>query len=97
MSLVSLEQAKANLRVTEANEDQFIRDLIEAAEAYIGRLTGRAFIDGEDHPSELRQAALLLIAMWFRNRLPVNTGNLSVTELPFGVNALLAPFRDINP
>lgn len=44
-------------------------------------------------PASVQQAALLLIGQWFRNRMAVNTGNLSVTEMPFGVEALLAPFR----
>ncbi|WP_341020693.1 head-tail connector protein [Brevundimonas diminuta] len=48
---------------------------------------------GDTAPASIQQAVLLLIGQWFRNRMAVNTGNLSVTEMPFGVEALLAPFR----
>jgi len=48
---------------------------------------------GDTAPASTQQAVLLLIGQWFRNRMAVNTGNLSVTEMPFGVEALLAPFR----
>ncbi|MNR97631.1 Phage gp6-like head-tail connector protein [compost metagenome] len=44
-------------------------------------------------PASAKQAVLLLVGHWFRNRMAVNTGNLSVTEMPFGVEALLSPFR----
>lgn len=44
-------------------------------------------------PASVQQAVLLLIGQWFRNRMAVNTGNLSVTEMPFGVEALLSPLR----
>ena len=47
----------------------------------------------ETAPASVQQAVLLLVGQWFRNRMAVNTGNLSVTEMPFGVEALLAPFR----
>lgn len=44
-----------------------------------------------DAPKALRRAVLLIIGQWFRNRMPVNVGNI-VNELPNGVRALLAPF-----
>ncbi|MFC5370927.1 head-tail connector protein [Brevundimonas faecalis] len=43
-------------------------------------------------PAELRQAALLLIGQWFRNRTPVAQARF-VTELPNGVAALLVNHR----
>ncbi len=51
------------------------------------------FKAGADNvPASVQQAALLLIGQWFRNRMAVNVGNI-VNELPFGVEALLAPLR----
>lgn len=43
-------------------------------------------------PAELWQAALLLIAQWFRSRSATNVGNI-VNELPNGVEALLCNHR----
>lgn len=39
-------------------------------------------------PEGLRQAVLLLAALWFEERLPVNIGNI-VNELPFGLAHLI--------
>ncbi|MGV3580002.1 head-tail connector protein [Brevundimonas sp.] len=48
---------------------------------------------GEDTvPAQVRQAVLLLVGQWFRNRMAVNVGNIA-NELPFGVEALLSPLR----
>lgn len=45
-------------------------------------------------PASAKQAALLLIGHWYENREAVNVGNLT-TELPFTVEALLAPLRSL--
>jgi uncharacterized phiE125 gp8 family phage protein len=44
-------------------------------------------------PSAIKVAILLLVAEWFNNREATIPG--SISELPFAVNALLAPFRRI--
>lgn len=46
----------------------------------------------ETVPAPIKQAAMLLVGQWFRNRMAVNVGNL-VNELPNGVKALLAPYK----
>jgi uncharacterized phiE125 gp8 family phage protein len=43
-------------------------------------------------PQALKQAMLLLIGHWYRNREPVSIGNI-VTPLPMSVDALLGPYR----
>lgn len=43
-------------------------------------------------PPAVRQAILLLISHWFRNRSAVVIGTI-VADLPHGVTALLSPFR----
>lgn len=43
-------------------------------------------------PPQARQAVLLLIGQWYRNRMSVVVGTIS-SALPFGVEALLAPLR----
>lgn len=42
-------------------------------------------------PLPIKQAILLLVAHWYENRQPVNAGQAE--ELPFAVNALIAPYR----
>lgn len=43
-------------------------------------------------PPQVRQAILLLVAQWFRNRASIVVGTIS-SEPPFGVEALLSPLR----
>lgn len=43
-------------------------------------------------PAQVRQAILLLVGQWYRNRMSVVVGTIS-SALPFGVEALLAPLR----
>lgn len=43
-------------------------------------------------PTPIKQAVLLMVAQWFRNRMAVNVGNV-VNEMPNGVKALLAPYK----
>jgi uncharacterized phiE125 gp8 family phage protein len=47
---------------------------------------------GSSVPRPLRQAMLLLVSHWFENREAVVVGTI-VTELPFAVKSLIAPFR----
>jgi uncharacterized phiE125 gp8 family phage protein len=47
---------------------------------------------GIDVPAPIRQALLLLVAHWFENREP-HGANMSETEIPHMVSALLAPYR----
>lgn len=45
-------------------------------------------------PASIRHAASMLAAHWYDNRAAVSIGD-SAIELPFAVNALLAPFRRV--
>lgn len=47
----------------------------------------------DEAPLPIRQAVLLLVGQWFRNRMAINVGNI-VNEMPNGVKALLAPHKD---
>lgn len=44
-------------------------------------------------PVPIKQAALLLVGQWFRNRMAVNVGNI-VNEMPNGVKTLLGPYKN---
>lgn len=59
----------------------------DAAGVRVRYLAGEASI-----PPQVRQAVLLLVGQWFRNRMSVVVGTIS-SELPFGVEALLSPLR----
>lgn len=70
-------------------------DVLETSNAI--RVTFRAGYGtaATDVPAAIRQAMLLLVGDWYTNRNAVSIGE-SVSELPFAVSALIAPFR-FNP
>lgn len=59
-----------------------------------GNGTGNNFLLRPDDSAwvAMRQAMLLLIGNWYNNRESTNVGNI-VSEMPFGVQALLAPHK----
>lgn len=55
------------------------------------RVTFTAGTAVADVPAPLKIAVLLLVALWYANREPVTEGAMS--EMPFAVTALVAPYR----
>lgn len=47
----------------------------------------------ESPPAPIKQAVLLLVGQWFRHRMAINVGNI-INDLPHGVKALLAPYKN---
>lgn len=88
---VSLQEAKDHLRVSFDSDDDYIGDLIAAAEDYVAAV-GVGF-DSPVQPSVLH-AIKLLVSHWYQNRDAA--GAEPSTPIAFGVNALLAPFREIS-
>ncbi|MGV3649847.1 MAG: head-tail connector protein [Devosia sp.] len=64
------------------------------------RIRYRAGYDGEpaaddgtgDVPPAIKHAILMLVGQWYATREAINIGNI-VSDLPFGVEALLSPYR----
>lgn len=48
----------------------------------------------ETTPADLISAQLLMVGHWFANREAVNVGNIT-TEVPFAVEALCRPYREL--
>ncbi|MBN9580421.1 MAG: phage gp6-like head-tail connector protein [Afipia sp.] len=91
MTAVSLEDAKAHLRLTFSSDDDYIDALIEAAEDYV-QATGVGF-DSPPQPAVIH-AVKLLVSHWYQNRDAAGTD--PSTPIQFGVNALLAPYREVS-
>jgi uncharacterized phiE125 gp8 family phage protein len=49
-------------------------------------------VSSVDVPSPIRQAIMMLVAHWFEYRSAVSQ-DLALASVPFGVEALIAPFR----
>ena len=86
--MITLEQAKDQLRVLHSDQDDFISDLIARALATIMRLTGDGF---DEYAEDLDAAQLLLVEWWFYPDSDVELDE--VYNLPRAVVALAVPYR----
>jgi uncharacterized phage protein (predicted DNA packaging) len=89
MTAVSLDEAKAHLRISFDADDDYVTGLIEAAEGYVQEV-GVGF-DSPLQPA-VRHAILLLCSHWYSNRDAAGTE--PSRAIAFGVGALLAPYRE---
>jgi hypothetical protein len=81
--IVSINEAKATLGVTESADDALIERLSRASEARINALLGSP-INPENAPDDLVHAIHLLIAHWYENREATLVG-VSAQQIPHGV------------
>jgi len=95
-TLVTLNEAKAHLRVTGAQDDDLITLYNEAAYDYVARFLNLPdFMNGDSpasYPASIRAAALLLIGDMFENREAQIIG-ATVVENKAVMN-LLYPYRE---
>lgn len=88
MAILSLDDAKACLRVDHDEEDLLIQGYMDAAQAWIERVTGRTF---ESAPADIQQAARMLIAHWYDTRAGVS--EKAMAAVPMGIRSLVANHR----
>ncbi|WP_028748505.1 head-tail connector protein [Rhizobium mesoamericanum] len=89
MAVVDLAEAKAHLRVSFAADDAYIDGIIGAAEDYVSSV-GVAF--ATPIQPAVKHAILLIVGHFYNNREAVTAAGIAA--MPFGVNALLQPFRE---
>lgn len=89
--VISLDQAKAYLRVDGTEDDKLVEGLIAAAEAYTARALDN-LTPADSTPAPVRQAMLLMVGHWYANRGDAPGADPAGDVAP-GVNALLAPYR----
>lgn len=97
MGYISLEEAKSHLRVDFDDDDRYINELIDVAEASLannlGITLGDLLLSGSlsDLPADLKHAERVLVSNWYENREPVS--GLTVKEVPFSLNYLIYPHK----
>ena len=91
--LLSLDDAKLHLRVTGDDEDTLIEGYADAATLFCLQYCNLDLVPAGAE-TQFRQAVLLLTGQWYRNRMAVNVGNI-VNHMPFGVTALIDPYRSL--
>jgi uncharacterized phage protein (predicted DNA packaging) len=93
MTAVSLDLAKAHMKVDGTTEDELISLYIDAAEAWIGNYIGRPIADLDPVPADIKLAILKLVAFYFEVR-SLATYGLSVDMAPQGVTSILNSYRE---
>jgi hypothetical protein len=96
MSLIQLDDMKAHLNVTFTTDDALIQGKIDAAEDWISAFVGEPWPPAATYPSPygsaLKEAIRQLAAHLYENREATLVGVTS-QDLPFGLMALLMPYR----
>lgn len=83
--MVTLEKAKAYLRVEVSDDDALISDLIDTAKDYIQRSTGKVYTD--DHVFDM--AIMQLTAHWYDTRQQTAAKSGAEYALPFTCKNLM--------
>jgi len=97
MAYISLEEAKDHLRVEFDEDDRYITELIDVAEASLEQNLGitlsNLILSGSlsDLPADLKHATRILVSQWYENREPV-TG-LNVKSVPYTLDYLIFPHK----
>jgi uncharacterized phage protein (predicted DNA packaging) len=93
MLLVSLELAKAHLRVTHNAEDDLINLHIASASEWVQEWIARRYEDGDTVPAPVQSACLLYIGTLYKQReseVTVRDGHVDTRA----IEKLLLPYRE---
>ena len=94
---ISIEDIKRHLNIDYEEDDQYLVDLIESAEAAIEKFIQQPLKDLEDSdgmiPADLRHAIRLMVGGFYANREPAAFAQSS--EVPFGLHFLLIQHRKL--
>lgn len=93
MSAVSLELAKAHMRIDEDTEDELISLYIEAAEQWAGNYIGKPIADLNPVPADVKLAILRLVSFYFEFR-NIASFELSIRSAPHNVASILDSYRE---
>lgn len=95
MSVLTLADLKAHLNLTTDDDDALLGGKIAAAESYIGSFVGGdlATVFPSGVPAAVLEAVRQLAGHFYENREAVVSDERRVVVLPYGTEALIAPFR----
>lgn len=93
MTAVSLDLAKAHMKVDGTAEDELISLYIDAAETWCGNYIGKPLADLDPVPADIKLAVLKLVAFYFEVR-SLATYGLSADMAPQGVTSILDSYRE---
>lgn len=86
--MITLEEAKAHIRVTGTDDDTEITAMIATAKAHVENYVGVTYTD--DAPAPVKSAALLMVGDLYENREAQSDRPLTENK---AFDRLLAPYR----
>ncbi|MBX5023053.1 head-tail connector protein [Rhizobium lentis] len=93
MTAVSVDLAKAHMKVDGTAEDELISLYLEAAETWCGNYIGKPIADLDPVPADVKIAILKLVSFYYEVR-SLATYGLSVDMAPQGVTSILDSYRE---
>lgn len=93
MSAVSLDLAKAHMKIDGSAEDELITLYIDGAETWISNYIGKALADFDPLPADVKIAILRLVSFYFECR-NLATFGISSQLAPLGVTSILDSYRE---
>ena len=93
MSAVTLELAKAHMKVDGTAEDELIALYIDAAEQWAGNYIGKAISDLDPVPADVKLAILRLVSFYFEFR-NIATFGASTQLAPQHIAMILDSYRE---
>ncbi|MFK4256455.1 head-tail connector protein [Agrobacterium tumefaciens] len=93
MTAVSLELAKAHMKIDGNAEDELISLYIEAAETWCGHYIDKSIAELDPVPADVKLAVLKLVAFYFEVR-SLATYGISLDEAPQNVASILDSYRE---
>ena len=93
MPSISLDLAKAHMKIDGNAEDELISLYIDGAEAWISNYIGKPLADLDPLPAEIKIAVLRLVSFYFECR-NIATFGTSMQLAPLGVTSALGSHRE---
>lgn len=90
--MLTLDQAKNNLRIDYDEDDDYITMLLTAAQQYILGAIEIKELPEDDKRVDVLQ--FMLLSLWYENRVPAT--NAMQQEVPFTVKAMIHQLRGID-
>lgn len=93
MAIVSLELAKAHMKIDGSAEDELISLYLDGAETWISNYIGRSVTELDPLPADVKIAVLRLVSFYYECR-NLATFGISAQLAPMGVTSILDSYRE---
>lgn len=93
MAIVSLELAKAHMKIDGSAEDELVSLYLDGAETWISNYIGRPLAELDPLPADVKIAILRLVSFYYECR-NLATFGISAQLAPMGVTSILDSYRE---